>query len=80
MNRLINTKLFRLLEKLDGNSKADESDIKPAYEDFLNTIVSLCTSEDENTPAFFTLHYTRLRLEGFHILLSGQNAKKICLY
>ncbi|MBD8347824.1 hypothetical protein [Dysgonomonas sp. HGC4] len=78
MERLINTKLFCLLEKMDGTFNPDEPDIAPVYNDFVRTVTSLCTSARGNVPTYFTLHYTRLELEGVQILLSDEGAGEKC--
>lgn len=78
MRRLINTKLFSLLERMDGTFTPGEQDIAPVYDEFVDTVTSLCTSARGDVPAYFTLHYTRLELEGFQILLSDERAGGKC--
>lgn len=76
MNRLINTKLFSILEKANGTFTPENLDITPACDDFAHSVISLCTSAKEGVPAYFTLHHTRLKLEELQTLLSGRKAEK----
>ena len=46
------------------------------YEDFVHNVMTLCTSEKDDIPAYFTIHYTRLELEEFQILLNDEGAGK----
>lgn len=78
MRRLINTKLFSLLEKMDGTFTPGEQDIAPVYDEFVDTVTSHCISTKGDVPAYFTLHYTRLELEGYQILLSYEGAGEKC--
>lgn len=78
MNRLIQTELFSILEKDGVVFTGEKSDIAPAYDDFMRSVISLCTSAKEGIPAYFTLHYTRLKLEELQILPSDKKAKKKC--
>lgn len=78
MNRLIKTALFSLLEDAKGSISPKGSDIVPAYDDFIESVISLCTSSKESVPAYFTLHYTLLKLEEFQDLLSDKRAEKKC--
>ena len=78
MKRLINTKLFSVLEKMDGTFNPGEHDLKPVYDDFVQTVTSLCTSVKGDVPTYFTLQYTRLELEGLQILLSDEGAGEKC--
>ena len=78
MKRLVNTKLFSLLERMDGTFTPGEQDIAPVYDEFVDTVTSLCTSARGDIPAYFTLHYTRLELEGLQILLSDEGAGAKC--
>ena len=76
MKRLINTQLLCLLKKMDGTFNLGKYDIESAYEDFVHKVTTLCTSEKESIPAYFTIHYTRLELEGFQMSLSDKGAEK----
>lgn len=74
MKRLVNTQLFCLLKKVDGSFNLGEHDIRSVYEDFVYKVTILCTSEEGDIPAYFTIHYTRLELEGLQLLLSNEGA------
>lgn len=76
MKRLVNTQLLCLLKKMDGTFNLGEYDIGSVYEDFVHRVTILCTSEKEDIPAYFTIHYTRLELEEFRMLLSDEGAGK----
>lgn len=76
MKRLVNTQLLCLLKTMDGTCSLGEYDIGSVYEDFVHKVTSLCISEKESIPAYFTIHYTRLELEGFQVLLSNKGAGK----
>lgn len=78
MKRLINTKLFCMLEKMDGTFNPGEEDMKFVYDDFVNSVTTLCTSATGDVPVYFTLHYTRLELEGLQIFLSDEGAGGKC--
>lgn len=78
MKRLINTELFHLLEKADATFIPCERDIKLAYEKFIHKVTSLCTSQREGIPVYFTIHYTRLELLQLETLFNnGRLEKKI---
>lgn len=78
MKRLVNTQLFCLLKKVDGVFNFGEHDIRSVYEDFVHQVTNLCTSEIGDTPAYFTIHYTRLELERFQVLFNNKGAGKKC--
>ncbi|MBF0577158.1 hypothetical protein [Dysgonomonas sp. GY617] len=78
MERLIDTKLFSHLEKMNGAFNPDEPDIALLYNDFVRTVTLICTSDRGNVPAYFTMHYTRLELEGFQILLNDEGTGEKC--
>lgn len=80
MKRLVNTQLFFLLKKMNGTFNLYEYDIGSVYEDFVSKVISLCLSDEGDVPAYFTMHYTRLELEGFRMLLSDESAEKKCPY
>lgn len=76
MRRLVKTQLFCLLKKVDGEFNLSEHDIRSVYEDFVYKVTSLCTSEIGDIPAYFTIHYTRLELEGLQMLISNEGEGK----
>ncbi len=76
MKRLVSTQLLSLLKKMDGTFNLCEYDIRSVYEDFVHNVMTLCTSEKDDIPAYFTIHYTRLELEEFQILLNDEGAGK----
>ncbi len=76
MKRLVNTQLLCLLKTMDGTCSFGEYDIGYVYEDFVHRVTNICISEQGDIPAYFTIHYTRLELEGFHVLLSNKEAGK----
>lgn len=78
MKRLINTQLLCLLKKVDGTFNLGEYDIRSVYDDFVHRVTNLCISEKGDIPAYFTIHYTRLELEGLHMSLSNKRAEKKC--
>lgn len=78
MKRLINAKLFCVLEKMHSSFEPSEKDLKSIYDDFVHKVIQLCISEEEDVYAYFTIHYTRLELEGFWILLSDEGTEKKC--
>lgn len=78
MKRLVKTQLFFLLKKMDGTLNLNEDDIGSVYEDFVDKVTSLCISDKGDVPAYFTIQYTRLELEGFRMLLSDEGAGKKC--
>lgn len=78
MKRLINTKLFSLLKKIDGTFNPSEQDTRSVYDDFVHKVTLLCTLAGGGVPAYFTMHYTRLELEGLHTLLGDGEAGEKC--
>lgn len=76
MKRLINTRLFSLLDKMDGTFNSCNQNISPLYDEFVDTVTSLCISPKGDVPAYFTLQYTRLELERLQIRLSDEESKK----
>lgn len=80
MKRLVNTQLLCLLKKMNGTFNLSEYDIGLVYEDFVHRVTTLCTSEKGDIPAYFTIHYTRLELEEFQMLLSDEGTEKKCPY
>mgnify|MGYP006878618694 CR=1 FL=1 len=78
MKRLVNSQLLCMLKKMDRTFNLGEYDIRSVYEDFVHRVIILCTSEKESIPAYFTIHYTRLELEKFRMLLSDEGAGKKC--
>lgn len=77
MKRLVNTQLFCQLKKVDGAFNLKEHTIRSMYEDFVHKVTILCTSEEGDVPAYFTIHYTCLELEEFRISLSQEGGKKM---
>lgn len=61
MKQLINTQIFKLLQKSTFNPA--ETDITLMYDEFVHSVTLLCTHSIVEVPAYFTLHYTRLELE-----------------
>lgn len=80
MKRLVNTELFCLLKKMDGTFNPNEREIAPIYDEFIHKVKAICISDGYDTPAYFTIHYTRLELEGLQMSLSDEGAGKKCLY
>lgn len=76
MKRLINTKLFCMLEKKDGLNNLSNQDMRLAYEEFAQSVTSLFSLDKRNVPSYFTMHYTRLELERLQTLLKNENKKK----
>jgi hypothetical protein len=76
MKRLVNTKLFCLLKKMDGTFNPSEREIAPIYDEFVYSVTSICTSQKKGIPAYFTIHYTRLELQRLQTFLNGEKLEK----
>lgn len=76
MRRLINTKLFKLLEQPENESETGDLHFRLAYDEFVNRISDICTSRENSMANLFTLAYTRLELKTQLSVLSTQRAKK----
>ncbi len=78
MKRLVSTKLFCMLEKMDGMFNPAATELKPIYDDFAHSVIFICTAAQGDVSPYFTLHYTRLELEAFLSKLSTEGAEKKC--
>lgn len=78
MKRLVNTQLFCLLKKMDGTFNPCAQEIALVYDDFVYAVTLICTSPRRDVLAYFTIHYTRLELEGFQMSLRDKRAGKKC--
>lgn len=79
MKKLVNTQLFRLLKKMDGTFNPCAQEIALVYDDFVYAVTLICTSPKRDVSVYFTIHYTRLELEGFQISLrEDRRAGKKC--
>lgn len=76
MRRLINTKLFKLLEQPENESETGDLHFRLAYDEFVNRVSDLCTSRENSMANLFTLAYTRLELKTQLSVLSTQRAEK----
>lgn len=76
MKRLINTKLFLMLEKKDEVLDLSNENMKSIYDDFAQSVTSLCSLGKWNTLSYFTMHYTRLELEKLQTSFSPKSSKK----
>lgn len=76
MRRLINTKLFKLLEQSENESETGDLHFRLAYDEFVNRVSDLCTSRENPMANLFTLAYTRLELKSHQCRQSTQGAEK----
>lgn len=80
MKRLVNTQLFCLLKKIDGTFNPSEQEFSLVYDDFIYTVTSLCTSQTEEIPAYFIIHYTRLELYRIQAIFNNKRLEKKSSY
>lgn len=68
----------QLLESLNAKGRINFTDTDSAtmYDEFVRSVIALCTSTNESYPAYFTLHYTRLELESYQSRLCPEGAEK----
>lgn len=78
MKRLVSTKLFCMLEKMDGMFNPSAAELKPIYDDFAHSVIFICTAVQGDVSSYFTLHYTRLELEAILSKLSTEGEEKKC--
>lgn len=76
MKRLINTKLFLMLEKKNEVLDLSNENMRSIYDDFAQSVTSLCSLSKCNTLSYFTMHYTRLELERLQASFIMENSKK----
>lgn len=76
MKRLVNTKLFCLLKKMDGTFNPSEQEIAAIYDEFVHSVTLICTSSTKGIPAYFTIHYTRLELQRLQTFLNSEKLEK----
>lgn len=76
MRRLAQTKLFLLLNGTESIFNPTETDLQPVYDNFVHSVVGLCTSLEVEIPAYFTLHYARLELQGYRSVINQEAGKK----
>ncbi|MFV0590338.1 MAG: hypothetical protein ACK5M7_03060 [Draconibacterium sp.] len=76
MKRLVNTQLFCLFKKMDGTLKLGESEIAPVYDEFVDTVIKICTSKEDDVPAYFTIQYTCLEMQQLRTMLNNETLKK----
>jgi len=74
MRRLTQTRLFRLLDGTEG--VFNPAELQPVYDDFVRSVIALCGSTGEDTPAYFTLHYTRLELQDYRSVINEGEGEK----
>ncbi len=74
MKRLMKTRLFKLLDNLKGTFDPGGIDQQSVYDEFVQSIVLLCTTRETEMPTYFTLNYTRLELQQ---LLSAESTKRM---
>lgn len=81
MRRLINTKLFKLLEQSENEPETGDLHFRLTYDEFVNRVSDLCTSRENPMANLFTLAYTRLELKSHQCRLSiqGGGAEKNAL-
>lgn len=79
MRRLTQTELFLLLNGTEGIFNPAEADLQPVYDNFVHSVVGLCTSLEVGIPTYFTLHYTRLELQEYKSVINQEAGKK-CAY
>lgn len=76
MRKLTQTRLFRLLDGTEGVFNPAEMDLQPVYDDFVQSVIALCGSTQDATPAYFTLHYTRLELQDYRSVINEGAGEK----
>lgn len=72
--------LFLLVDRIDDISNPTEIDLQPLYDDFVESVIALCTTAQGDVPAYFTLHYTRLELQEYRSAINSKGAGKKCIH
>lgn len=75
MKQLTETAMFRQLSTGEA-SKLTEAVLKTMYDDFAHEVVEICTCEQRDIPAYFTLDYTRLELHQLTLVVTQSLGKK----
>ena len=66
-----------MLGRMDGTFDTVETDMRPVYDDFIHSVIALCTlPDDSDTPAYFTLNYTLLELQEYMTAANTEGAGK----
>ena len=76
MKRLLNTRLFCLLKKIDGTLEPGEQEMASVYDEFIYAVIKICISIEGCVPAYFTIQYTCLELQELQTVLSNKRFKK----
>lgn len=76
MKRLLNTRLFCLLKKIDGTLEPGEQEMASVYDEFIYAVIKICISIEGGVPAYFTIQYTCLELQELQTVLSNKRFKK----
>lgn len=75
MKQLTETAMFRQLSTGEA-LKSNEAVLKTIYEDFAHAVVEICTCEQRDIPAYFTLDYTRSEFDQLTFAASTQGSGK----
>lgn len=76
MKRLTETTMFRELSS--GISNLDETVLKTINFDFAHAVMDVCSHQQTDVPAYFTLHYTLSELEQLMIIEEHKELEKKC--
>ena len=61
---------------MDGTLKLGEQEIARAYDEFVDTVIKICTSKENDVPAYFTIQYTCLEMQQLQTMLNNETLKK----